>query len=166
LKVGPLGLGVLRSAPSVGAATVAIAIAYRPLRKHVGATMLACVAIFGVATVVFGLSRSFPLSLLALTVVGASDMVSVVVRQTLVQVATPGAMRGRVSAVNQVFIGASNELGELESGMTASWFGTVPAVVYGGIAAVVVVLVYAFRFPELRKVENLELRPAPEVETP
>jgi MFS family permease len=164
LKVGPLGLGVLRSAPSIGAATVAVAIAHRPLKKHVGATMLACVAVFGVATVVFGLSRNFFLSLAALAIVGASDMVSVVVRQTLVQVATPGAMRGRVSAVNQVFIGASNELGELESGMTASWFGTVPAVVYGGIAAVVVVLVYAFRFPELRKVENLELQPAPEVE--
>ena len=119
--------------------------------------MLGCVALFGAATVVFGVSQSFPISLLALAVVGASDMVSVVVRQTLVQVATPGAMRGRVSAVNQVFIGASNELGELESGLTASWFGTVPAVVCGGLAAVLVVLVYAWRFPELRRVETLEL---------
>ena len=166
LKVGPLGLGVLRSAPSVGAGVVAIAIAFHPLKKHVGVTMLSCVAVFGVATVVFGLSKSFLLSLAALVVVGASDMVSVVVRQTLVQIATPGAMRGRVSAVNQVFIGASNELGELESGMTAGWFGTVPAVVFGGIAAVAVVVLYAWRFPELRKVESLELRRAGEAEDP
>jgi len=158
LHIGPQGLGVLRSAPSVGAAIVAIAIAYFPLKKHVGATMLACVAVFGVATVVFGLSRNVFLSLAALVIIGASDMVSVVVRQTLVQVATPGAMRGRVSAVNQVFIGASNELGELESGMTASWFGTVPAVVCGGIAAVVVVLAYSLLFPELRKVQTLDMK--------
>jgi len=120
--------------------------------------MLACVAVFGVATVVLGLSRNVFLSLAALVIIGASDMVSVVVRQTLVQVATPGAMRGRVSAVNQVFIGASNELGELESGMTASWFGTVPAVVCGGIAAVVVVLAYSLLFPELRKVQTLDMK--------
>jgi len=166
LKVGPIGLGFLRSAPSIGAGTVAIVIAFHPLKKHAGATMLACVAIFGAATVVFGLSRNLFLSLAALVVVGASDMVSVVVRQTLVQIATPGAMRGRVSAVSQVFIGASNELGEMESGLTASWFGTVPAVVYGGIAAVVVVAVYAWRFPELRRVETLELMPAAETEAP
>jgi MFS family permease len=158
LKVGPLGLGLLRSAPSVGAGVVALVIAFRPLKKHVGVTMLACVAVFGLATVVFGLSHNLALSLAALAVVGASDMVSVVVRQTLVQVATPSAMRGRVSAVNQVFIGASNELGELESGMTASWFGTVPAVVCGGIAAVVVVALYAWKFPELRDVDSLELK--------
>jgi MFS family permease len=157
LKVGPLGLGLLRSAPSIGAGATAILIALVPLRTRVGATMLGCVAVFGLATIVFGLSRNIVLSLVALVVVGASDMVSVVVRQTLVQIATPGAMRGRVSAVNQVFIGASNELGELESGMTASWFGTVPAVVYGGIAAVVVVLLYAVGFPELRKVESLDV---------
>jgi MFS family permease len=163
LKVGPLGLGILRTAPAVGASTMAIVIAYRPLKRRVGATMLACVALFGLATVVFGLSRSFALSLAALVVVGAADMVSVVVRHTLVQVATPGAMRGRVSAVNQVFIGASNELGELESGVTASWFGTVPAVVLGGVAAVVVVVVYAFRFPELRQAETLELEEARDV---
>jgi MFS family permease len=162
LDVGPIGLGVLRSAPSVGAAVVAVVIAFRPLKRRVGATMLGCVAVFGLATVVFGLSRNLLLSLVALVVVGAADMVSVVVRQTLVQVATPGAMRGRVSAVNQVFIGASNELGELESGMTATWFGTVPAVVLGGVAAVAVVAIYAWRFPELRKVESLEAPPASE----
>jgi len=162
LKVGPLGLGILRSAPSIGAGAVAILIAFRPLKRHVGATMLACVAVFGAATVVFGLSRSMGLSLLALAVIGASDMVSVVVRQTLVQVATPGAMRGRVGAVNYVFIGASNELGALESGLTAGWFGTVPAVVCGGLAAVVVVIVYALRFPELRRVQTLDFpSPAP-----
>jgi MFS family permease len=165
LKVGPLGLGLLRSAPSIGAGTVAIAIAFHPLKKHVGATMLGCVALFGLATIVFGLSRNLLLSLVALVVIGAADMVSVVVRQTLVQIATPGAMRGRVSAVSQVFIGASNELGELESGMTASWFGTVPAVVYGGIAAVVVVVLYAIRFPELRRVDTLELKPESDQQT-
>ncbi len=119
LKVGPFGLGVLRTAPAVGAATMAVVIAFRPLKRRVGATMLGCVALFGLATVAFGMSHNLALSLAALVVVGGADMVSVVVRHTLVQVATPGAMRGRVSAVNQVFIGASNELGELESGVTA-----------------------------------------------
>jgi MFS family permease len=165
LHVGPSGLGLLRSAPAVGAAIVAVVIAYRPLRRRTGAIMLGCVAIFGLATVVFGLSRSFWLSLAALTVVGASDMVSVVVRSTLVQIATPPAMRGRVSAVNMVFVGASNELGELESGMTAAWMGTIPSVVFGGLAACAVVLVSCFVFPDLRKVDKLEaeaLPPMPE----
>jgi MFS family permease len=166
LKVGPLGLGVLRSAPSIGAGAVAILIAFRPLKRNVGVTMLACVAVFGAATVVFGLSRNLWLSLVALVVIGASDMVSVVIRQTLVQVATPGAMRGRVSAVNLVFIGASNELGELESGLTASWLGTVPAVVYGGLAAIGVVAAYAWLFPELRKVKSLELKAEPATPDP
>jgi MFS family permease len=165
LDVGPIGLGILRSAPSVGAGVVAIVIAFFPLKKRVGATMLACVALFGAATVVFGLSRNMLLSLAALAVVGAADMVSVVVRQTLVQIATPGEMRGRVSAVNMVFIGASNELGELESGMTASWFGTVPAVVFGGVAAIVVVAIYALKFPELRKADSLELRASEQAAT-
>jgi len=156
LHVGPWGLGLLRSAPAVGAAIVAVFIAFRPLRRRTGAIMLACVALFGVATIVFGLSRSFWLSLLALALVGASDMVSVVIRSTLVQIATPAAMRGRVSAVNMVFVGASNELGELESGMTAAWMGTVPSVVFGGIAACVVVAIYSFAFPELRRVDKLE----------
>jgi len=156
LAVGPSGLGLLRSAPAVGAALVAVFIAFRPLRRRTGAIMLACVMVFGVATVVFGLSRSFWLSLAALAVVGASDMVSVVIRATLVQVATPPPMRGRVSAVNMVFVGASNELGEFESGMTAAWMGTVPSVVFGGIAACVVVAAYAFAFPELRKVDRLD----------
>jgi len=113
------------------------------------------VALFGLATIVFGLSHSFGLSLAALAVLGASDMVSVVTRQTLVQIRTPDEMRGRVSAVNWVFIGASNELGDFESGLTAAWFGTVPAVVIGGIGTLAVALAWAWMFPELRRVDNL-----------
>jgi MFS family permease len=156
LHVGPRGLGLLRSAPAIGAAVMAIAVAHRPLKRHAGATMFWCVAIFGVATVVFGLSHSFLLSLVALIVTGASDMVSVVVRQTLVQLKTPNEMRGRVSAVNMMFIVSSNELGEFESGITAAWFGAVPAVVLGGVASVLVVVAYALAFPELRKVDRLD----------
>jgi MFS family permease len=118
--------------------------------------MFWCVAIFGLATIVFGLSTSFLLSLFALLVTGASDMVSVVVRQTLVQLKTPNEMRGRVSAVNMMFVVSSNELGEFESGITAAWFGAVHAVVLGGIGSVLVVLAYAFGFPELRKVDRLD----------
>ena len=123
LQLGPWALGVLRSAPAAGAAVTGVALALRPIERRAGITMFACVAIFGAATIVFGLSRSFALSLVALVVVGASDMVSVFVRSALVQLATPDAMRGRVSAVNMVFIGASNELGEFESGVTAQWLG-------------------------------------------
>ncbi len=157
LQVGPRGLGLLRSAPAVGAAAVALAFALWPLRRRAGPIMFACVALFGVATIVFGFSRSFWLSLGALFVIGASDMVSVVVRLTLVQIQTPPAMRGRVSGVNMVFIGASNELGELESGLTAAWFGSVPAVVLGGIGACVVVALWTLLFPELRRVDRLTL---------
>jgi MFS family permease len=156
LHVGPHGLGVLRSAPAIGAASMAFVIAHFPLRRKAGIVMLGCVALFGIATVVFGLSRNFALSLVALVVIGASDMVSVVVRATLVQLETPERMRGRVSAVNMVFIGASNELGDMESGLTAAWWGTVPAVVAGGIGACVVVLLWAALFPELRRVDRLE----------
>jgi MFS family permease len=117
--------------------------------------MLVCVALFGVATVVFGLSRSFALSLAALTIAGAADMVSVFVRSAVVQLATPDGMRGRVSAVNMVFIGASNELGEFESGVTAQWLGAVPAVVVGGIGTLVVVALWALLFPRLRNVDRL-----------
>jgi MFS family permease len=155
LELGPWALGVLRSAPAVGAAVTAVALAVRPIERRAGVRMLSGVAVFGVATVVFGLSRSFPLSLGALIVVGAADMVSVFVRSSLVQLATPDAMRGRVSAVNMVFIGASNELGEFESGLTAQWFGTVPSVVLGGIGTLVVVALWAWRFPELRRVRRV-----------
>jgi MFS family permease len=162
LHVGPRGLGLLRSAPAVGAAIMAILVAHRPLKRHAGTTMFWCVAIFGLATIVFGLSHSFILSLLALLVTGASDMVSVVVRQTLVQLKTPNEMRGRVSAVNMMFVVSSNELGEFESGLTAAWFGAVPAVVLGGVGSVLVVVAYAFGFPELRRVDRLD-DVAPEV---
>jgi MFS family permease len=155
LKTGPWGLGLLRSAPGIGATIMGVVIAHRSLRKNAGALMLWCVAIFGAATIVFGLSRNLWLSLAALLVLGACDMISVIVRQTVVQLATPNEMRGRVSAVNMLFIGTSNQLGEFESGLTAAWFGTVPAVVLGGIGSLVVVGVWAWNFPELRKVNRL-----------
>jgi MFS family permease len=156
LHLGPWALGALRSAPAAGAAITAFALAIRPIEKAAGAKMFAGVAIFGLATIVFGLSRNFAVSLVALALLGAADMVSVFVRSALVQLATPDAMRGRVSAVNMVFIGASNELGEFESGLTAQWLGTVPAVVVGGIGTLVVVAVCAWRFPSLRRVNQLK----------
>jgi MFS family permease len=155
LRVGATGLGVLRSAPAIGAAAMAVVLAYRPLEHRAGPTMLASVALFGVATVVFGLSRNFGLSLAALAVLGAADMVSVMVRSTVVQLRTPHEMRGRVSAVNTMFIVASNELGEFESGITAAWFGPVAAVVVGGVGSIVVVALYALFFPELRAIDRL-----------
>ena len=155
LHLGPWALGALRSAPAAGAAVTAVVLAMRPLESRAGAKMFAGVAVFGAATIVFGLSRSFWLSLVALALLGASDMVSVFVRSALVQLATPDAMRGRVSAVNMVFIGASNELGEFESGLTAQWLGTVPSVVVGGLGTLVVVAVWAWRFPALRRINRL-----------
>jgi MFS family permease len=137
LKTGPWGLGLLRSSPAIGAASMAILIAHRPLRNRIGATMLWCVAGFGTFTILFGISRSLVLSMLSLLCVGAMDMVSVVVRGTLVQLATPDEMRGRVNAVEMIFIGASNEIGQFESGLTAQWFGAVPAVVFGGIGTLI-----------------------------
>jgi MFS family permease len=155
LHVGPTGMGALRSAPGVGAAVVAVVLAFRPLERSPGKVMLACVAMYGLSIIAFGLSRSFVLSLFVLFVAGASDMISVFVRHTVVQLTTPDAMRGRVSAVNLVFIGASNELGEFESGVTAAWLGTVPAVVAGGVGTCAIVLLCAALFPELRKIERL-----------
>jgi MFS family permease len=155
LHVGPLGLGVLRSAPALGAAMLGLALGQQALQRRAGLAMFACVAIFGVATIVFGLSENFALSIGALFVMGASDMVSVYVRTTLTQLATPDAMRGRVSAVNRLFVGASNELGEFESGVTATWFGTVPAVVIGGVGTLVIVAVWYRLFPSLREVDRL-----------
>jgi MFS family permease len=165
LHTGPWGLGLLRSAPAVGAAVVAFVLAHRPLARRAGARMFLCVALFGVMTVVFGLSRSFFLSLAALALLGAADMVSVVVRQTLVQINTPDENRGRVSAVNSIFIGASNQLGEFESGVTAAWLGAVPAAVLGGVGTLVVVAVWALLFPSLRRADRLDaggLSPLPE----
>ncbi|HET7334385.1 MAG TPA: hypothetical protein VFI93_04650, partial [Rhizomicrobium sp.] len=152
---GPIGLGVLRSAPAVGAALVALYLTRKPVHRHTGRTMFAAVAIFGVATIVFGLSTNFYLSLGALAVLGASDQFSVFIRTALIQYATPDAMRGRVSAVNMLFIGASNELGEFESGLTAALFGTVPAVLVGGFGTLLVVAIWMKIFPPLRKVDRL-----------
>src|SRR5580704_6561210 len=160
LKTGPGGLGLLRTAPGVGAAAMAIVLAHRPIRRKIGLIMLWCVAGFGFFTILFGLSRSLVLSRIALFFVGATDMVSVIVRAVLIQVATPDEMRGRVNAVDMVFIGASNEFGEFESGLTAQWFGTVPAVVLGGIGTLVVTAIWAWKFPELRKVEQVHSLPS------
>jgi MFS family permease len=155
LHTGPWGLGLLRTAPGVGAAVMAVALAHRPLRGRSGPTLLWSVAGFGVFTIIFGVSRSLVLSLIALFLLGASDMISVIIRATLVQLGTPDAMRGRVTAVDMIFIGASNEFGQFESGLTAHWFGTVPAVVLGGIGTLVVIAIWAWRFPELRNAGEL-----------
>ena len=155
LHTGPWGLGLLRSAPGVGAATMAILLAHRPLKGKVGPTMLWCVAAFGVFTIIFGISHNLILSMIALFLVGASDMVSVVIRAILVQLGTPDEMRGRVNAVDMLFIGASNQLGEFESGVTAHWFGTVPAVILGGVGTLVVIAIWAWRFPELRRADQM-----------
>jgi MFS family permease len=155
LQTGPWGLGLLRSAPALGAASMALTLAYRPMRRNAGRTMLWCVAGFGVFTILFGISHSLALSLIALVFVGATDMVSVIVRATLIQVHTPDEMRGRVNAVDMIFIGASNEFGQFESGLTAHWFGTVPAVVLGGIGTLLVTALWAWRFPELRNADRL-----------
>lgn len=155
LHTGPWGLGLLRSAPGIGAGVMALLIAYKPIRRRAGATMLLCVGGFGVFTMVFGFSRSLPLSLISLFFVGAADMVSVVVRGVLIQIETPDEMRGRVNAVDMIFIGASNELGEFESGLAAQWLGTVPAVVLGGVGTILVTALWAWMFPELRNADKL-----------
>src|SRR5438270_5865360 len=155
LHTGPGGLGLLRAAPGVGAAIMAVLLAHWPLRGRSGLTLLWSVAGFGVLTIIFGLSRSLTVSLIALLLLGASDMISVIIRATLTQLATPDEMRGRVTAVDMIFIGTSNEFGQFESGVTAQWFGTVPAVVLGGIGTLVVIGVWAWLFPELRKADQL-----------
>ena len=155
LNTGTYGLGLLRSAPGLGAVLMALALAYRPLRRRAGMTLFGCVFGFGVFTVMFGVSRSLGVSLAALALLGACDMVSVIVRHTLVQLTTPDAMRGRVSAVNMLFIGASNEVGQFESGITAQWFGTVPAVILGGLGTIAIVLLWGWMFPSLRRVDSL-----------
>ncbi len=154
LHVGPDGFGWLRAAPGIGAAIVAITLAWRPITRNVGALMFGGVAVFGVATVVFGLSHVYLLSLAALVVIGASDMVSVYIRHMLVQLETPDAIRGRVSAVNAVFIGASNELGEFESGVTAAWWGLKPAIVVGGLASAAIAGLWIKGFPSLWRIDR------------
>jgi MFS family permease len=155
LHAGPRGLGLLRAAPAIGALLVSFSLTWWPIQRRAGALMLSCVAVFGASTVLFGLSKSLPLSLLALFVVGASDMVSVVVRSSLLQLGTPPEMRGRVSAVNSLFLGASNEFGEFESGVTAQWWGAVRAVVIGGIGSMAVTGLWAILFPALRNADKL-----------
>ncbi len=155
LHAGPRGLGLLRAAPAIGALAISMWLTWRPLERRAGAVMLFCVGIFGAATILFGLSRSLLLSLLALFFVGASDMVSVVIRSSILQLATPPEMRGRVSAVYSLFVGASNELGEFESGLTASWWGAVRAVIYGGIGSLVVTGLWSIFFPNLRNADQL-----------
>jgi hypothetical protein len=161
LHVGPIGLGLLRAAPAVGAALAGAALAWRPIRTDVGRWLFGGVAIFGLSILVFGISTSFVVTLAALAVLGASDMVSMYVRHLLVQLQTPDAIRGRVSAVNSVFIGASNELGEFESGITAAWWGLVPAVLVGGAATLVVTLSWTRLFPMLWRLDRFPESPTP-----
>ena len=156
LHTGPWGLGLLRTAPGVGAAVMAVALAHRPLRGRSGPILLWSVAGFGVCTILFGVSSSLVLSLIALICLGAADMISVIIRATLTQLRTPDEMRGRVMAVDMVFIGTSNELGQFESGLTAQWFGTVPAVVLGGIGTLLVIALWAWIFPDLRRLGSLD----------
>jgi len=158
LHTTSVGLGVLRTAPGFGAAVCALLLSVYPLDRRVGPWLFAGVAVFGAATVVFGLSTNIVVSVIALTLLGAGDMVSVYLRHLLVQLETPDEIRGRVSAVNAVFIGASNELGEFESGITAAWFGTVRAVVLGGIATMLVAATWAWWFPQLRRMDRLPER--------
>lgn len=161
LHTGAFGLGVLRSAPAFGAFLVSFYLARRPFTHHVGVTMFAAVAVFGLATVWFALSRSLTMSFIALLVLGAADVVSVVVRSTLVQLQTPNAMLGRVNSINQLFIGTSNQLGEFESGLTAAWFGAMPAALLGGIGTICIVFVWMKLFPPLRRMDTYE-DPAPD----
>jgi MFS family permease len=156
LQTGPWGLGLLRAAPAMGALLTSIVLARYPIERQVGRVMLRSVVVFGAATVVFGVSTNLALSLLALAVLGASDVVSVVIRFSLVQLRTPDAMRGRVSAVHSLFTGTSNQLGEFESGLTAALFGAVPAVLIGGLGTITVAALWMWLFPELRRVNALE----------
>lgn len=155
LHTGPWGLGLLRLAPALGALSTSIFLAHHPIRKHAGRRMFIAVVVFGVATIAFALSRSVLLSMGILCVLGAADVTSVVVRSSLVQMETPDEMRGRVSAVNSLFIGTSNQLGEFESGVTASWFGVIPATIVGGVGSIVIALIWMGLFPGLRQLESV-----------
>jgi MFS family permease len=160
LQAGPLGLGLLRAAPAVGALLVSAWLARHPMQRRLGPRMFAAVAVFGVGTIIFGLSHSVPLSVAALALLGGADVVSVVIRSSLVQKRTPDAMRGRVAAVNMLFIGSSNQLGEFESGMLASMVGAVPAVVIGGFGTLAVAALWMGLFPSLRRLDRIEEKPA------
>jgi Transmembrane secretion effector len=156
LQAGPEGLGLLRSAPAAGALVMSAVLAIFPLRARVGQLLFGAVIVFGLATVVFGLSTSMPLSLVALAILGASNVISVVVRHSLVQLRTPDPMRGRVTAVHSLFTGTSNQLGDFESGVTAALIGTVPSVVLGGVGTVLVALIWMVLFPDIRRTRSLE----------
>lgn len=153
---GPVGLGLLQMSPAVGALAMSVPLSRWPMRQGLGGMLFTAVAGFGCATIVFGMSRSFWLTMAALAAYGASDMVSVVIRDTLIQVGTPDAMRGRVSAVHSLFIGTSNQLGQFRAGLTAGWFGAVPAVIFGGVATLLVVVLGLRIFPELAGVKDIE----------
>lgn len=155
LRTGPIGLGLLRAAPAVGALVMSIALARWPLQRRIGPRLLGAVAVFGLATLVFGVSTSLPLSLVALAITGAADNVSVVTRQTLMQLETPDEMRGRVAAVNTIFIGASNQLGEFESGATAALFGAVGSVIFGGLGTLAVAGGWVRLFPDLAQRDRM-----------
>jgi MFS family permease len=156
LQTGPWGLGLLRSAPAVGALAMSVVLAHAPVGRRVGRTLLASIAVYGAATVVFGLSRSLPLSLAALCVLGASDVVSVVIRVALVQIRTPDAMRGRVSATHSLFTGTSNQLGEFRAGAVAALLGAVPAVLLGGVGTLAIAALWMTLFPEIRRIATVE----------
>jgi MFS family permease len=156
LEVGPIGLGLLRSAPAAGALITSLVLARHPVERHIGRKMFAVVGVFGVATIVFGLSTWFPLSLIALAVLGASDAISIVIRFSLVQIETPDEKRGRVSAINYLFVGSSNNLGEFESGLVAAWLGAVPSVVVGGLGSLLVAAAWMMLFPDLRRIDRYE----------
>jgi hypothetical protein len=156
LATGPIGLGLLRSAPALGALLTAIVLSHHPIERHIGRVMFAAVAIYGIATMIFAASTFFPLSLLALAVLGASDAVSVVVRFSLVQIETPDEKRGRVSAINYLFVGSSNTLGEFESGTVAAWLGAVPSVLIGGLGSLLVAGIWMMLFPSLRHIDRFE----------
>ena len=158
LQTGPWGLGILRAAPALGAVIASAYLVHHPLTRHVGGIMFASVAIFGAGTIVFGMSHWLPLSLAALVVLGGADMVSVVIRSALIQLETPDDMRGRVSAVNSLCTGTSNQLGQFESGLTAAWWGTIPSVGVGGIGTLIVAVLWMRWFPELLGRQSLEER--------
>ncbi|HEY1473244.1 MAG TPA: MFS transporter [Pseudolabrys sp.] len=156
LAAGPIGLGLLRSAPAAGALITAVLLSHFPVERYIGPKMFAVVAIYGVTTVVFGLSTWFPLSLMALALLGAADSLSIVIRFSLVQIETPDAMRGRVSAVNYLFVGSSNTLGEFESGAVAAWLGAVPSVLIGGVGSLLIAGLWMLLFPDLRRIDRFE----------
>jgi MFS family permease len=156
LAAGPIGLGLLRSAPAIGALTTAILLSRFPVERHIGPKMFAVVAIYGVTTIIFGLSTWLPLSMMALALLGAADSLSIVIRFSLVQIETPDDKRGRVSAVNYLFVGSSNTLGDFESGTVAAWLGAVPSVLIGGLGSLLIAAIWMLIFPDLRRIDRFE----------